>query len=164
MEYPFFKAFPTDWEIRMRQAGIPPAHRGTVYRLIFFAWQEQGLDLTDDESYLPRMKMLAQAFGMAFCRFKVYLDYYKRISEQDAEGRWLPAFLLSQLQNAIAAVDAKQKKAAPDTGNGKDANHIQVNLTPAPSQSPTTSEQTCDNSTADLEQTWNRPGTDSEQT
>lgn len=100
MELPYFKAFPTDWEITMRKAGIPPAKRGTVYRLIFFAWQEQGLNLTEDETYERRMRVLAQAFGMSYCRFKPYLAYYKTLSECQ-NGLWLPSFLLQQLQNAM---------------------------------------------------------------
>ena len=100
MELPYFKAFPTDWEITMRKAGIPPAKRGTVYRLIFFAWQEQGLNLTEDESYERRMRVLAQAFGMSYCRFKPYLVYYKSLSECQ-NGLWLPSFLLQQLHHAM---------------------------------------------------------------
>ncbi len=163
MDYPFFKAFPTDWEIMMRKAGVPPAHRGNLYRLIFFAWQEQGLDLTEDETYPARMKMLAQAFGLALCRFKVYLEYYKRISEQDEDGRWLPSCLLSQLQNAMAAMGAKQKKAAPAEEDGKNVSNFQPDFMPPAAQLPAELEQTQNRVRTESEQSQNRVRTESEQ-
>lgn len=166
MEYPYFKAYPTDWEVVMRSAGIPSARRGNLYRLIFFAWQEGGLDL-DDQDYEPRMRMLAQAFGLPYCRFKIYLDDYKKISRQDDLGRWLPRFLLVQLENALAVTLAKQKKATPENGNGANISDFQNNHkgngktdTSRPEAIP---QQTQSSPETELEQLQNNPGTESEQ-
>ncbi len=135
MDLPYFKAFPTDWEITMRKAGIPPAKRGTVYRLIFFAWQEQGLNLTEDETYERRMRVLAQAFGMSYCRFKPYLAYYKSLSECQ-NGLWLPSFLLQQLQNAMrfqskAGTESEQSQNNAGTKSEQSQNNI-PGLNPLP--------------------------------
>lgn len=110
-ELPFFKAFPTDWEVAMIAAGIPAARRGDLYRLIFFAWQQGGLNLTPDATYKARMRVLAQAFGIKPCHFESLLDLYRLLATEN-NGLWLPDFLLEQFVNVTRFQSKKRPTSA----------------------------------------------------
>jgi hypothetical protein len=154
VELPFFKAFPMDWEVTMMRAGIPASHRNVIYRLIFFAWQQGGLMLDENVPNFDRkIHTFAKAFGMPYSRLKPYLDSYKEISERDANGQWLPSFLVQQFVHATNSQAAKREQ-----NSGKvetDSRRIETEneqLPAEPQQLSAETEQKQSRNGADLEQ------------
>lgn len=72
----------------MRRADIPPAERAEVYRLIFFAWADGGINWDDEKA----MRRYAREMGCQWKRFAKTLEHYKRLCE-DPSSR-LPRTLL----------------------------------------------------------------------
>jgi hypothetical protein len=104
---PYFKAFPADFERAMRRADVPPEDRGDLYRLIFFAWSDSGLQW-DDEGAMHRY---AREMGWQWRRFSRTLEHYKNLCEPSSEHR-LPVFLLQNLRRALPEVPPKNAKVS----------------------------------------------------
>lgn len=108
-ELPYFKAFPSDWEQAMRRADIPAEDRGEVYRLIFFAWADGGLNWEDETA----MRRYAKEMGWQWRRFSRTLDHYKRLCSPDLEYR-LPVFLLRNFKQSLPEVSSKFPQSLPE--------------------------------------------------
>jgi hypothetical protein len=108
-DLPYFKAFPSDWEQAMRRAEIPPADRGDVYRLIFFAWADGDLKWEDEAI----MRRYAREMGWQWRRFSRTLEHYKRLCSPASRPR-LPLFLLRNLKQSLPEVSPEFGPSLPE--------------------------------------------------
>ncbi len=111
-DLPYFKAFPSDWEQAMRRADIPPADRGDVYRLVFFAWADGGLKWEDEGA----MRSYAREMGWQWRRFVKTLEHYKRLCSP-ASKRRLPFFLLRNLKQSLPEVSSEFAQSLPEVSS-----------------------------------------------
>ena len=92
----------------MRKAMIPQADRGNVYRLIFFAWSEGGIDYQDSS----KMRHLANEMGIQWRVFSRNIEQYSAL----CEGRSLPSFLLAN-HREMAAKIPENAKVSPENSS-----------------------------------------------
>lgn len=92
----------------MRRAEIPPADRGDVYRLIFFAWADGDLKWEDEAI----MRRYAREMGWQWRRFSRTLEHYKRLCSPASRPR-LPLFLLRNLKQSLPEVSPEFAPSLP---------------------------------------------------
>ncbi len=88
----------------MRRADIPQHDRADVYRLIFFAWSEGGIDINSES----KMRRLASEMGIQWRRLVRSLDHYDRL----CQGGTLPVFLLKQFALTLPEIPTNGNQIA----------------------------------------------------